>query len=146
MRIARNMLPLLAAACVALVCASAVAGDFDDLFGQINVRAKADLGAFKVDLAATFGTSEPKINGLFEIVSDPADVYMILRIGELAHQPIDRVVAEHREHAGQGWGVIAKNLGIKPGSDEFHALKNNRLSSGSRGGSSDHKGKGKGKS
>jgi hypothetical protein len=27
-----------------------------------------------------------------------------------------------RDH-GQGWGVIAKRLGIKPGSAEFHALK-----------------------
>ena len=25
---------------------------------------------------------------------------------------------------GQGWGAIAKDLGIKPGSAEFHALKN----------------------
>ena len=42
---------------------------------------------------------------------------------------------EYRNNKGQGWGVIAKNLGIKPGSDEFHALKAGRLSSTGGGGS-----------
>ena len=51
----------------------------------------------------------------------------------------------YQAHKGKGWGVIAKELGIKPGSREFHALKNGDLVYGggpSEGGS---KGKGKGK-
>ena len=44
----------------------------------------------------------------------------------------------------KGWGVIAKNLGIKPGSEEFHALKTGRLYSRSGGASSKKKHKGKG--
>ena len=58
---------------------------------------------------------------------------------------IDSVIAAHQEHEGQGWGVIAQSLGIKPGSEEFHALKAGRLSSQSGGGSpaQSHKGKGK---
>jgi len=29
----------------------------------------------------------------------------------------------YRADKGKGWGVLAKSLGIKPGSKEFHALK-----------------------
>ena len=31
----------------------------------------------------------------------------------------------YEQDRGQGWGVIAKRMGIKPGSAEFHALKGN---------------------
>ena len=30
---------------------------------------------------------------------------------------------ERERNRGQGWGVIAQRMGIKPGSAEFHALK-----------------------
>jgi hypothetical protein len=143
MRNAYRTFAPLALACALLFSVHANAGDLDRLLSDINVRASVDLGAFKADLSATFGTSGPKIDGLFELVSDPADVYMILRLGELAKQPLEHVVTEHQSHAGQGWGVIAKSLGIKPGSREFHALKDNRLDDG---GSSGKNGKGKGKS
>jgi hypothetical protein len=78
---------------------------------------------------------------MLKVMSKPSDVYMCLRVGELAKQPIDRVVEEYKMHRGQGWGVIAKNLDIKPGSDEFIALKSGRLPLYAGGGSSDKKDK-----
>jgi hypothetical protein len=104
-------------------------GGLDGFLGEINVSAQKDLGGFRTDLSVTFGVSSGQVNGLFEIFDSPADVYITLRIGEVAHVKIDRVVEEYRKNKGQGWGVIAKNLGIKPGSAEFHALKQGRLSS-----------------
>ena len=41
----------------------------------------------------------------------------------LSHRSWDEVLGEYKENNGKGWGVIAKNLGIKPGSREFHELK-----------------------
>jgi hypothetical protein len=50
-----------------------------------------------------------------------------------------------RSH-GKGWGVIAKELGIKRGSPEFHALKRGAFTfTGEPSGASSDKGKGKGK-
>jgi len=144
MKDSRKVMLALALVCAVLAPVPAAAGGLDSFLGEINLTAQADLGAFKADLRLSFGKSDSEISGLFEVVSDPADVYMCLRIGELAEQPIDRVVAEHRAHKGQGWGVIAKNLGIKPGSAEFHALKAGRLSS-QRSGSSAKSGKSKGR-
>ena len=145
MRSTRQVVAAVLFACVLIVPASTTAGGLQSFLGEIDVTASADLGAFKVDLSVTFGVSEPKIDGLFELMASPADVYMTLRIGEVANQPVEQVVAEHKKSKGQGWGVIAKNLGIKPGSNEFHALTEGRLSSHSGGGSSGKQDKGKGK-
>ncbi len=136
-------LAALAFACALLVSVPAQAGGLDSFLAEIDVTAKADLGAFKADLRLSFNTSDREIDGLFRVMSEPSDVYMCLRVGELADQPIERVVTEHQKHKGQGWGVIAKNMGIKPGSAEFHALKAGRLSSHkSNRSAKSHKGKG----
>ena len=144
MKNTRKVIIALAFACVLIVPVPAIAGGLDSFLAEIDVTAKSDLGGFKADLRLSFNASDSEINGLFEVMSAPSDVYMCLRIGELAEQPIDKVVAEHEQHKGQGWGVIAKNLGIKPGSAEFHALKAGRLSSHSGGKASSEKPKGKG--
>ena len=127
----RKLVAALVFSCALMVPVPATAGGLDSFLGEINLTAQADLGAFKADLSLSFGVSDAKVSGLFQVLAKPSDVYMCLRIGEIARQPIDRVVAEHKKNKGQGWGVIAKNLGIKPGSAEFHALKAGKLSSSS---------------
>jgi hypothetical protein len=53
----------------------------------------------------------------------PGDVYMACTIASIIGRPC-RYVADiwERDH-GRGWGAVAKDLGIKPGSPEFHRLK-----------------------
>jgi hypothetical protein len=116
-------------------------GGLDGFLGEINVSARKDIGGFRTDLSVSSG----QVNGLFEIFDSPADVYMTLRIGEVAHVKVDRVVEEYKKNQGQGWGAIAKNLGIKPGSAEFHALKEGRLNSHKGSGGSAKPASGKGK-
>jgi hypothetical protein len=69
---------------------------------------------------------------------------MVLRLAEMSRQPADHVIAQYRSGKGQGWGALAKSLGIKPGSQEFHALKRGHDLHGN-GDSSTGKGRGKGK-
>ena len=126
---------------VLIVPSVATAGALEDFLDDVDVTAHADLGSFKSDLSVTFGISSGKINGLFEVASRPSDVYMCLRVGEVAGVPVDRVVDVYKQHQGQGWGVIAKNLGISPGSAEFHALKSGKLAAHGKGGPSGPKGK-----
>jgi len=54
----------------------------------------------------------------------PADVYMIGELAQASGQPFATVASRFDANRGRGWGVIAKDLGIKPGSAQFHALKN----------------------
>ncbi len=112
-------------------------GDLDAFLGNLNVQARADLPGFKVKLSATFGVPLPQVEAVFSNVREPADAYMVLKVGQVARQPQQVVLDEYRANKGKGWGVIAKNLGIKPGSREFHELK--------RGLKGDDPGKGKGK-
>jgi hypothetical protein len=141
----RTILPLLALAGVLLFSGTATASGLDSFLDELEIHASKDMGSFKADLSLSFDVSDGKVDGLFEVMSKPSDVYMCLRLGEVAKQPIEMVVADYRKNKGQGWGVIAKNMGIKPGSEEFHALKAGRLSSYSGGGSSGKQNKGKGK-
>jgi hypothetical protein len=126
-----------------LLSGQATAGGLETFLDEIDVRASKDMGSYRAELRLSYDVSDGTLDGLFEIMSKPSDVYMCLRVGEVARRPVDRVVEEYRTHRGQGWGVIAKNLGIKPGSEEFHALKAGRMSSTGNGGSSSGKGNGK---
>ncbi len=53
----------------------------------------------------------------------PGDVYYACSIAQVIGRPCRYVVDEWERDHGQGWGVMAKRLGIKPGSAEFHRLK-----------------------
>ena len=54
---------------------------------------------------------------------EPADVYMVVEIAGIQKITVEKVVESYKKNKGKGWGVIAKELGIKPGSKEFKELK-----------------------
>lgn len=121
-----------------LVVPAATAGELEVFVNSLNVEARADLGGFRADLAARFGVPGARVDVILRDVDNPADAYMCLRIGEIAHVSTEVVLREYHAHKDKGWGAIAKSLGIKPGSREFHALKDGYSGHGPRG-----KGKGK---
>ena len=53
----------------------------------------------------------------------PGDVYMACTIASIIGRPCRYVVDVYERDHGHGWGNIAKQMGIKPGSPEFHRLK-----------------------
>ena len=54
----------------------------------------------------------------------PGDVYYACIIAQVIGRPCRYVVDDWAVNHGQGWGAVAKRMGIKPGSAEFHRLKN----------------------
>lgn len=118
--------------------------DLDVHISNLNVQAQADLGAFKVRLSSQFGVPPARVDAVMASVKTPGDAYMCFRVGQVASKPVDVVMKEYQGNKGKGWGVIAKNLGIKPGSKEFHELKKGNFE-GDDSGSGKGKGKGKGK-
>ena len=99
-----------------------VAGDFDWI-RDLSIQAQTDPTGFRARLAARFQIGEAKIKAVLGNVPDPADAYMVFRLGEISRHPPEKVIDVYKANKGKGWGVIAKQLGIKPGSAEFHALK-----------------------
>ena len=104
------------------IASVAVARDFAWL-DDLSVQAEADLSGFRARLGGRFHIGDVEVNAVLNNVETPGDAYMLLRLGELSGQPVKVVLAEYRENRGKGWGALARSLGIKPGSREFHALK-----------------------
>ena len=109
---------------LALVLSASVvaAGDFD-WTKDFNIRAEADRDGFRAQLSTRFKIGSAQVKVVLGNVDSPADAYMVLRLGEMSSKPVDYVLNKYKTNKGKGWGVLAKSLGIKPGSQEFHALK-----------------------
>lgn len=139
----------LAVAMLLIFCGQVFAGGLEVFLGNLNVQARADIGAFSIGLGAQFGVPAPQVQAIVSAVPEPADAFMVLQLAQWSHQPPAAVLEVYQANQGKGWGVIAKSLGIKPGSPEFHALKRGNLTySGAPGGGpakGGGKGKGKGK-
>lgn len=97
--------------------------DLDYFLSDLNNQARADRNDYGVRLSAQFGVPLPQVHSMMRSVQYPADAFMCLQLGQMLHMPPDKVLQTYNANRGKGWGVIAKDLGIKPGSPEFHALK-----------------------
>lgn len=125
---------------------AAFAGGLDSFLSNINIQARADLPGFSAKISTQFGVPATQVQAVVRSVREPADAFMVFQLGQMSGRSTERVMEVYGPGKGKGWGVIAKELGIKPGSAEFHALKNGDLSfSGRPSESGDSHGKGKGR-
>jgi len=105
-----------------VVSSAAIASDFG-WTRDFNIQAQADPSGFRARLATRFDLGDVQVKAVLSNFDSPADAYIMLRLGEMSGRPTDSVVEKYRNNKGKGWGALAKGLGIKPGSEEFHALK-----------------------
>lgn len=124
-------------------------GGLDDFLTSLNIQARADMDGYSIKVGAQFGVPVTQVRAIIDTVREPADAFMCLQLGQWTQKPSEQVVSVYKANQGKGWGVIAKSMGIKPGSAEFHALKRGDLTfSGQPAAARDErpgKGKGKGK-
>jgi hypothetical protein len=140
--------PLIAIAISFLIAFSTVNAhaDLDNFLSDLNVRAKADRNGFDIKLSSQFGVPLPQVQSIIKTVEFPADAFLCLQLGQMTNQDPDRILKSYKKNKKKGWGAIAKELGIKPGSAEFHALKNGDFSFTGKHGSKASKGQDKHKS
>jgi len=98
-------------------------GGLDVFLNNLNIQARADMGDFSARVSAQFGVPLPQVQAVIGRVKMPADAFLCFQLGQMAHRPYREAVEVYQTHREKGWGVIARELGIKPGSPEFHALK-----------------------
>ena len=121
-------------------------GGLDGFLNSLNIQASADLNGFSARVSSQFNVPQTQVQAVIRTVREPADAFMVFQLGQMTSKPPERVVQVYQTHRGKGWGVIAKELGIKPGSREFHALKRGDFHlEGEPGGEGPGHGKGKGK-
>lgn len=98
--------------------------DFDAQVAAVNGLVTGDLEGFVNDLVSIYGAPRQEVQYLVIERHYPPDyVWMAAASAQQLNQPWEQVFPVFEENRGRGWGVIAKELGIKPGSPAFHALK-----------------------
>ena len=100
----------------------------DAQLGDVNVFARGNLDGYVDEVVVSTGAPRYFVR---EMVVDrgwaPGDVWYACLIARQLGRPCTDVVDAYEREArgrGRGWGVLAQELGIRPGSDAFHALKN----------------------
>jgi hypothetical protein len=99
----------------------------DAQLGEVNVFARGNLDGYVDEVVVSTGAPRYYVQ---EMVVDrgwaPGDLYYACLIARQLGRPCAYVVdAYEREMRGRGrgWGALAQELGIRPGSAAFHALK-----------------------
>jgi hypothetical protein len=127
--------------CILLFCAgTAMAEGLDVFLDNMNAQATADRNGAVASVGSHFGVPFSDVELITGTVGSLADAFMVLQLGRWTGLSRDRIIGTYGAKKGQGWGVIAKDLGIKPGSEQFHALKRGDFgfSMGRYGKSDDH--------
>ena len=119
--------------------------DLASFLSDLNTQAQEDLNSYSEKLGNQFGVALQQVQDIINIVEDPADAFMIFQLGQMANKEHETVLESYERNKGKGWGVIAQELGIKPGSSEFHALKRGDFTFTGVPGESAETGQGKGK-
>lgn len=107
--------------------------EMDNLLTDIHNQAVKDVKAFTSNVVSTFGIVNSKIEAALKILA-PGDIYMAAQLSQSINKSFDEVVKTYQANKSKGWGAIAKDMGIKPGSAEFHAMKKSMKSKGGKGG------------
>jgi len=97
--------------------------ELDASLKVVNTDANKDLPTFKLDLSKRFNVGLPKVEACFKVGMAPSDAFMALQVADLTRRPVEDVITVYKKSKSKGWGAMAKEMGIKPGSPEFHALK-----------------------
>lgn len=97
--------------------------ELDASLKVVNTDANKDLPMFKLDLSKRFNVGLPKVEACFKVGMNAGDAFIAFQIANITRRPIEDVITVYSKSKSKGWGVMAKEMGIKPGSAEFHALK-----------------------
>jgi hypothetical protein len=108
---------------------------------SIGASAKVDLPGFSAELSLQWGLPQAQVEVTLAQGFQPAEVYLAAALASLSGKPMAVVVDSYKRNKSKGWGFVAKELGIKPGSKAFKDLKDKSAGSAEKG----KKGKNKGK-
>ena len=114
-------------------------GELDANLNAIDDRGKGDFTLFKRELSVDFNIPERKLERMRTSIGlSPGEIYLTLEIARNSRSSVDEVLDIYKNNKSKGWGYIAKQAGIKPGSAAFHELKNNSKGRKNKGGKPKH--------
>lgn len=99
---------------------------------ELDRTAEGDPAAALAMLAQEFGVDQATLQAYYEAGATPGELWLALEIAATTATPLADAVVLAQATEGNGWGVLARVLGAKPGSDEFFALKGKILKRGDK--------------
>ena len=107
---------------ITTITASAHKNGFKSYRTQANRYGSDNPALFGQMLARQYNLNESAIGDLHQKFNrNWGDLALGLEMGHLSKKPMNTVLGTYENN--RGWGNIAKDLGIKPGSEEFHRMK-----------------------
>lgn len=101
--------------------------DIDLHLQDVNAYGKAEFEFFKKDMSLKFGISTRDVDRyVYDEKVRPGDFYYACALSSVTGKKVGDVVVLYKNK--KGWGAVAFDLGIKPGSKEFHRLKGKSIS------------------
>ena len=96
----------------------------DSTLDQLNVAAGEDPDGFVQRLSSMHGFPELELRQARDAYGlGGGDLFMATTLARESRRSVDYVARGFTLGQGKGWGALAQDLGIKPGSAEFHRLK-----------------------
>lgn len=96
----------------------------DGQLGELNSLAGAAREQFIDEMVDAFGAPRYLVNELLDTRHWVAgDVYYACALAYQLRRPCTDVARAHEQDRTRGWGELARELGIRPGSKQFQALK-----------------------
>lgn len=108
---------------VFFISAGVAQAGLQDYVEKLNIAVEKDSEGYRAHLETHFSLSDYDVTLVLATAQSPADAAIVCWMRETTHQPIGLVLDVYSRQKSKGWGAVAKGLGIKPGSPEFHLLK-----------------------
>ena len=108
---------------LAISATPTLAGGLEIFLDDISIHAGSNRAGFAADLSMHFGVPRSRVYYVMDTVRSPADTFMILELCRMTRRPPEYVMRTYHRHHHRGWGVMARELGIRPGSREFYAVQ-----------------------
>jgi hypothetical protein len=99
---------------------------------DIGASAKVDMVSFQAEISLSWGQPSASVQLALNQGLQPAEVYLAAAFANISGKPLTAVVELYTRDKAKGWGALAKELGIKPGSKGFKTLKDKSTSSSSK--------------
>ncbi len=89
---------------------------------ELNRLASADKKTFIEKLTGMYDVdiSPERISALIDKDKlQPADIYLAMEFSQISNKTFDDVITEYKKNKSKGWSYIAKQVGVKPGTEEL---------------------------
>lgn len=98
-------------------------GALETSLNSIGASARLDVEGFQAEISLAWGQTKASVQLAMAQGLQPAEVYLAAALAKISGKPLLMVVELYKKSSAKGWGALAKELGIKPGSPGFKLLK-----------------------